>query len=309
MSSHLSDPLGVLSLIGPTASGKTALAVRTAQVLAADGHPCEIVNTDSMLVYRGMDIGTAKPTVAERGGVVHHLIDVLDVTEPATVVDFRTMARAAIADCLTRGVTPLLVGGSSLYVRSVLDDFDFPGTDPALRARLEAEAEQQGTAALYARLLERDPAAAAAIEPGNTRRIVRALEVGALAGSYSARMPEPRYHHRPTVQFGLQLDRAVLDARIERRVHRMWADGLVVEVEGLVERGLRDGPTASRALGYAQVLELLAGDIDETEAIRRTIAGTRRFARKQLGWFRRDPRIHWLEAPLTDEEELAPTGG
>lgn len=298
----------MVSLIGPTASGKTALAVRTAQVLTADGHPCEIVNTDSMLVYRGMDIGTAKPTFAERGGVVHHLIDVLDVTEPATVVDFRAMARAAIADCLTRGVTPLLVGGSSLYVRSVLDDFDFPGTDPGLRARLEAEAEQQGTAALYARLLVQDPAAAAAIEPRNTRRIVRALEVGALAGSYSARMPEPRYHHRRTVQFGLQLDRAVLDARIERRVHRMWAEGLVDEVAGLVGRGLRDGPTASRALGYAQVLDLLAGDIDEAEAIRRTIAGTRRFARKQLGWFRRDPRIHWLAAPLTDEEESAVAG-
>ena len=291
---RVSTPLLVLN--GPTASGKSTLAVRLAQQLTAAGRPAEIVNADSMLVYRGMNIGTAKPTMAERGGVVHHLIDVLEVDQVASVATFQQLARAAIADCRHRGVIPLLVGGSALYVHAIVDDFEFPGTDPAVRARLEAELDALGAEQLYRRLVERAPEAAADILPGNARRIVRALEVLELTGSWRARLPEWNYAIADVQQWGLELPREQLDQRIEARVQRMWADGLVAEVRGLAERGLRQGRTASRALGYRQVLALLDGELTEAEAIEQTISGTRRFARKQLGWFRRDPRIRWLPA-------------
>lgn len=291
---RVSTPLLVLN--GPTASGKSTLAVRLAQELTAAGRPAEIVNADSMLVYRGMNIGTAKPTMAERGGVVHHLIDVLEVDQVASVATFQQLARAAIADCRHRGVIPLLVGGSALYVHAIVDDFEFPGTDPAVRARLEAELDALGAEPLYRRLVERAPEAAADILPGNARRIVRALEVLELTGSWRARLPEWNYAIADVQQWGLELPREQLDQRIEARVQRMWADGLVAEVRGLAERGLRQGRTASRALGYRQVLALLDGELTEAEAIEQTISGTRRFARKQLGWFRRDPRIRWLPA-------------
>jgi len=291
---RVSTPLLVLN--GPTASGKSTLAVRLAQELTAAGRPAEIVNADSMLVYRGMNIGTAKPTMAERGGVVHHLIDVLEVDQVASVATFQQLARAAIADCRHRGVIPLLVGGSALYVHAIVDDFEFPGTDPAVRARLEAELDALGAEQLYRRLVERAPEAAADILPGNARRIVRALEVLELTGSWRARLPEWNYAIADVQQWGLELPREQLDQRIEARVQRMWADGLVAEVRGLAERGLRQGRTASRALGYRQVLALLDGELTEAEAIEQTISGTRRFARKQLGWFRRDPRIRWLPA-------------
>jgi len=291
---RVSTPLLVLN--GPTASGKSTLAVRLAQELTAAGRPAEIVNADSMLVYRGMNIGTAKPTMAERGGVVHHLIDVLEVDQVASVATFQQLARAAIADCRHRGVIPLLVGGSALYVHAIVDDFEFPGTDPAVRARLEAELDALGAEQLYRRLVERAPEAAADILPGNARRIVRAVEVLELTGSWRARLPEWNYAIADVQQWGLELPREQLDQRIEARVQRMWADGLVAEVRGLAERGLRQGRTASRALGYRQVLALLDGELTEAEAIEQTISGTRRFARKQLGWFRRDPRIRWLPA-------------
>lgn len=291
---RVSTPLLVLN--GPTASGKSTLAVRLAQELTAAGRPAEIVNADSMLVYRGMNIGTAKPTMAERGRVVHHLIDVLEVDQVASVATFQQLARAAIADCRHRGVIPLLVGGSALYVHAIVDDFEFPGTDPAVRARLEAELDALGAEQLYRRLVERAPEAAADILPGNARRIVRALEVLELTGSWRARLPEWNYAIAGVQQWGLELPREQLDQRIEARVQRMWADGLVAEVRGLAERGLRQGRTASRALGYRQVLALLDGELTEAEAIEQTISGTRRFARKQLGWFRRDPRIRWLPA-------------
>ncbi|GAA3642519.1 tRNA (adenosine(37)-N6)-dimethylallyltransferase MiaA [Microlunatus ginsengisoli] len=291
----------IVAVVGPTAAGKSSLAIGLAQELAADGRPAEIVNADSMLVYRGMDIGTAKPTPAERALVPHHLIDVLDVTRTATVAEFQSMARAAIADCQERCVIPILVGGSALYVRAVLDDFRFPGTDPELRSRLEAELAELGPAALHARLAERDPAAAASILPGNGRRVVRALEVIELTGEpFAASLPERRYLLPDVRQLGLDLDRPGLDARIEQRVDAMWADGFVAEVEHLVSLGLRDGLTASRALGYAQILRFLDGELTESQAREATVVGTRKFARRQDSWFRRDERISWFEAGRPD---------
>lgn len=295
----------VVAINGPTASGKTAAAVGVAGALAAAGIAAEVVNADSMLVYRGMDIGTAKPSAAERGGIPHHLIDIMEVTESASVADFQTLARRTIEDCRARGVVPLLAGGSALYVHAILDDFRFPGTDPAVRARLEAELEVLGPVALHERLAGLDPKAAAGILPGNARRTVRALEVIELTGSFSSTLPEWRYALPDVIQVGLELPRELLDERIERRVHQMWADGLVAEVRQLLDRGLRSGRTAWRALGYRQVLAFLDGELSEDDARQATIFGTRRFARKQLGWFRRDPRITWLPAGAASAEQVA----
>ncbi|MFD6752025.1 tRNA (adenosine(37)-N6)-dimethylallyltransferase MiaA [Micromonospora gifhornensis] len=294
-------PGTVLAVVGPTAAGKSALSIALAHAL--DG---EVVNADSMQLYRGMDIGTAKLTVAERDGVPHHLLDIWEVTEPASVAEYQALARAAVDDILARGRVPLLVGGSGLYVRAVLEQFEFPGTDPALRARLENELATVGPAPLYARLREADPVAAAGILPGNGRRIVRALEVIELTGApFTAALPEPTPYY-PAVQIGVDLDTARLDERIAVRVDRMWADGLVDETRRLVERGLPEGRTASRALGYQQVLRMLTGELTETEARDDTVRATRRFVRRQRSWFRRDPRIHWLDSaePTLVEDAL-----
>lgn len=285
-----------LAIVGPTASGKSSLAVAVAGRLVERGRPAEIVNADSMLVYRGMDIGTAKPTPSERAGIVHHLIDVMDVTASASVADFQGWARAAISDCHARGVLPIVVGGSALYLRAVLDRFDFPATDPAVRGRLERELAQLGPEALHARLVALDGPAASGIVPTNGRRIVRALEVAELTGGFRSALPQYVYAVPGVVQVGLAIDRAVMDRRIDERVDRMWRLGLVAEVRHLCGCGLRESPTASRALGYRQVLALLAGECTEAEAKAATAAGTRRFARKQLMWWRRDPRITWLPA-------------
>lgn len=293
-------------LVGATASGKSGLAIPLAERLIARGRPAEIVNADSMLVYRGMDIGTAKPTIPDRERVPHHLIDILDVTETATVADFQARARAAIADCRGRGAVPIVVGGSALYIRAIVDQFEFPGTDPAVRARLETELGDVGPEALHERLAGLDPAAAAAILPGNGRRIVRALEVIQLTGTpFAAQLPERRYHVPDVVQVGLAIDRAALDVRIEQRIDAMWAAGLVEEVKILADQGLRDGLTASRALGYRQVLDLIDGFVDEAEALRRTVAATRRFARRQDSWFRQDRRISWLDHDRHDLVDAA----
>jgi tRNA dimethylallyltransferase len=268
----------------------------------------EVVNGDSVQVYRGMDIGTAKLTPDERRGVPHHLLDRLDVTEPATVAEFQGWARAAIDDCRTRGVVPVLAGGSALYLRAVLDDFEFPGTDPGVRARLEAELAELGATALHDRLADVDPAAAEVILPSNGRRIVRALEVGQITGRpYRANLPDHDYAYDDVVQIGLDVPRDVLDERIRLRVDRMWTAGLVDEVRRLESLGLRDGRTASRALGYAQVLRHLAGDCTEDEAREDTVRGTRKFARRQDTWFKRDPRITWLpyDAPDLLDRALA----
>ena len=282
-------------LVGPTAAGKSSLAAAMVRRYAAEGQRAEVVNADSMLVYRGMDIGTAKPSAAERAEIRHHMVDLLDVDHSATVAEFQQLARAAIADCRARNVIPIVVGGSALYVRAIVDDFEFPGTDPAVRARLENEVLAQGAERLHQRLSEVDPIAATRILPGNARRVVRALEVIELTGrSFSAVLPERRYVLADVVQIGLAVDRARLNARIAARVDAMWAAGFVAEVRRLTSAGLRESLTASRALGYRQVLRFLDGEISEAEARDLTVIGTRKFARRQESWFRKDARITWL---------------
>ncbi len=284
----------VVVVVGPTASGKSDLAVELAGRLGAT-RPGEIVNADSMQLYRGMDVGTAKLPTDGRGGVRHHLLDVLDVTEPASVAEFQRWARDAIADCQARGSVPIVVGGSALYVRAVIDDLDFPGTDADVRSRWTAELERVGAPALHAVLAERDPAAAEQILPSNGRRIVRALEVGELTGEgFVATMPGFDSVYPDLRMIGLDVPRDVLDERLERRVEQMWAAGFVAEVRGLIERGLDESPTASRGLGYQQILAYLRGESSEDEARAATLAGTRKFARRQDRLFRKDPRIHWL---------------
>jgi tRNA dimethylallyltransferase len=282
-------------LVGPTAVGKSSLAAALGRRYTVDGQPAEIVNADSMLVYRGMDIGTAKPSSAERAAIRHHVVDLLGVHQTTTVAEFQQLARAAIADCEARSVIPILVGGSALYVRAVVDDFRFPGTDPAIRARLESELSSEGAARLYQRLMVADPMSATRILPGNTRRIIRALEVIELTGEpFSAVLPARRYLLPNVVQIGLAIDRATLDDRIAARVDAMWATGFVAEVRQLAAAGLRESLTASRALGYQQVLRFLDGDISEAQARELTIVATRKFARRQDSWFRKDTRISWL---------------
>jgi tRNA dimethylallyltransferase len=293
----------VVAVVGPTAAGKTDLSLDLAEALGG-----EVVNTDSMQVYRGMDVGTAKLPEAERRGITHHLLDVLDVTEPATVAEFQGWARAVVDDCRGRGVVPVLVGGSALYTRAVLDRFEFPGTDPTVRAALEILLEVEGAEAMHARLAEVDPVAAAAIIPTNGRRVVRALEVVQITGKpFSATLPRLEYFYGHAVQVGVDIPRDVLDERIEHRVRHMWEAGLVDEVRRLAGAGLREGRTAQRALGYQQVLAFLDGEISEDEAFEQTVAGTRRFARKQDAWFRKDPRITWVrwDDPARVEQALS----
>ena len=278
----------VIAVVGPTGSGKSDLAVELA--LALDG---EVINADAMQFYRGMDIGTAKVTEAEQRGVRHHLLDILGVTQEASVSDFQQQARDAVADIHRRGRRAILAGGSGLYVRAALDVLDFPGTDPEIRTRLEQENAEAGTAALLERLRAVDPVSAGRL--GDARRIIRALEVFELTGRpFSSFMPTREYH-QPAVQIGLQVDREQLRDRLAVRVHRMVERGLLTEVERLDAQGLRRGKTAPRALGYAQFLKVLDGETDVAQAAEETIVATRQFARRQLTWFRADPRIGWLD--------------
>jgi tRNA dimethylallyltransferase len=289
----------VIAVVGATATGKSSLAIELARALGG-----EIVNADSMQLYQGMDIGTAKEPEPAWRGVPHHLLDIWPVTQAANVADYQKLARAAIDEITARGRVPILAGGSGLYVRAALDDLDFPGTDPVTRDRLERELTDLGAPALHARLARLDPAAATAILPSNGRRIVRALEVIEISGRpFTATMPSYG-QNRPAVQLGLTLPRPELDRRIAARVDRMWQAGLEAEVAGLAAQGLRDGRTASRALGYQQLLRYLDGEWTLEEARLETIKATRRFARRQESWFRRDPRVRWLDAGARSPRQL-----
>jgi tRNA dimethylallyltransferase len=283
----------IIAIVGPTAVGKSDLAIDLAEGIGA-----EIVSADSMQVYIGMDIGTAKVPEGERRGVAHHMVDVWAPDHEVSVVEFRDHARAHVMDVESRGRNVVIVGGSWLYVQAILDELDFPGTDPQVRARLEEDLVESGPEAMHARLAAVDPEAAAAILPTNGRRIVRALEVVELQGSFTARLPEPR-PWREARWIGLSCDRLVLDSRIAARVDRMWELGLVDEVRSLSGRM---GRTASGALGYRQVLEALQGDSDLASARQHTIDGTRRFARRQERRFRQDTRVQWVPAgtPASD---------
>lgn len=294
----------IVAVVGPTATGKSDLALDLAQRLGGNA-PAEIVNSDAYQMYRQMDIGTAKVPVAERRNIVHHQVDVLDVSQDASVADFQTHARRDLADITARGARAVVVGGSGLYVRALLDHMDFPGTDPAVRACLEAECEQFGVGHVYAKLQAADPVAAHNIGPRNARRIIRALEVIELTGEpYSANLPRQEYV-APAVQIGLDCDREFLDAQVAHRVDLMFDLGLVAEVSALAEQGL--GRTAERAVGYAEILSYLRGEISLDQARDDITANTRRLARKQMGWFGRDPRVQWLNAqdPMRVEKALA----
>lgn len=288
----------VVAIVGPTGSGKSELALALAERF--DG---EAINADSMQFYRGMDIGTAKLPPAERRGIAHHLLDFLSVKEDTTVAAFQQLARDAIADIRSRGKLPILVGGSGLYNRAALDVLEFPGTDPDVRAVLEKELENDGLAALLQRLNEVDPVSAARINDG--KRVVRALEVHALTGRpFSSFMPDRQYIS-PTVQIGLNGDRAPLHQRLGVRVHKMVDAGLLEEVRALIPEGLREGRTAHKALGYQQFLRVIDGESTVERACEETIVATRQFARRQLTWFRADPRVHWLDWSQPDLNEAA----
>jgi tRNA dimethylallyltransferase len=285
----MSAPL--IIICGPTATGKSDLALDIAEKFNG-----EIVNADSMQLYRGMDIGTAKLTVGERRNIPHHLLDILTVEQDASVAQYQGLARAAVDEIRGRGKAAIVVGGTGLYIKSIIDEMNFPETDPALRKRLEDEAELLGTAELYSRLRMLDPEAAAAIEPANTRRIIRALEVIEVTGEpYSANLPSDTSLRYPdALHFGLAMERANLAPRIAARVHRMFEQGLVDEVRSLIGQGLLEGATAQRAIGYAQVISFINGVISLEQAIEETIVATRQYVRRQETWFKRDQRIQWI---------------
>jgi tRNA dimethylallyltransferase len=286
--------LKVIAIVGPTAVGKTALSLEIAEKFSA-----QIINADAMQIYKGMDIGTAKLPLSQRRGIVHHQIDVLDPSEEANVSQYQKQSREIINDLFSKNVQPILVGGSGLYVNSVLEDLEFPGTNLEVRAKYEEILDEKGVEALFQMLKEIDPKAAENILPNNARKIVRALEVNEITGkAFNAKLPEPSPIFSD-VRIALDMPRDLLDQRIIDRVHQMFEDGFVDEVKS-IEKNLRLGKTAFRALGYSQVLSLLSGEISEDEAITLTINATKKFARRQLSWFRRDPLIHWLDATSPD---------
>ena len=319
-----------VAVVGPTASGKSELALDLIEALAVDGAPAidgirgasgapdvgpraaggdrgaEVVNADASQLYRGMDIGTAKLPLSQRRGVPHHQIDVLTVREEASVAAYQVRARADARAAEARGARVLIVGGSGLYVRALTDDLDFPGTDPQIRAALEARAAAVGGRALWEELRRADPAAAERIEAANTRRVVRALEVLAVTGRpFSATLP--RYEDLvPTVHLALRPERAALNARIDARARAIFDAGLIEEVRALVDEGLAEGTTAPRAIGYAQALAVLDGTMSREEAVEATAAATRKLASRQIKWFRRDPRVHWIDVALEPGGDWAP---
>jgi tRNA dimethylallyltransferase len=294
----VSETPQILAIVGATGTGKSDLSLDVAEALISQGKGVEIVNADAMQLYRGMDIGTAKLPVSERRGIPHHMLDVLSVTDEAAVADYQTQARAVIEEIHSRGNLAILVGGSGLYVSSVLFDFEFPGHDDAIRERLEKEMEDLGPGVLFQRLKELAPEAAERIDQQNSRRVVRALEVLEVTGSTAAlgTLPEEAIYWRPAVIIGLAEERDVLVERLDRRVEKMWADGLLAEVEHLIPQGIEQGITARRAIGYAQALAQLTEEMTEQDAIEETQAITRRYARRQVSWFKRYADLQWLPA-------------
>ena len=299
-----SAPPRLVVIVGATGTGKSELALDLAEALISRGRPAEIVNADAMQLYRGMDIGTAKLPVHARRGIPHHLLDVVEPLAETSVAEYQQSARARIEALQAAGVTPILAGGSGLYVSSVIHDFEFPARDPETRARLEADLERLGALALHERLRRLDPAAAAQVDPANGRRVVRALEVVELSGSFTPGLPEHREPWQQARLIGLSLGRERLIPRLDARVEAMWRDGLVEEA-----RALRNGPglgrTASRAIGYAQALAEVDGDLDRAAAITQTQALTRRYARRQVSWFRRYAGLEWIDAESADRARLA----
>ena len=286
----------LLAVVGPTGTGKSDLGIALAQHLTNSGRSAEIINIDSMQFYRGMDIGTAKLPEADRGGVPHHLLDFLEITEESTAANYQELARPLIEQLQSRGVIPILVGGSMLYIAAVLNDFNFPGTDAALRAQLEADLEEHGPVELHRRLAKLDPTAAERIIPQNGRRVVRALEIVTMTGQpFAAALPDVPVEWQRSLQIGLNGPREELVSRLEARVQKMWQLGMVAEVEGLIDKGLRQAKTAKRAIGYAQALAQLDAEMTEAEAIEDTVRLTQKYARRQMSWFRRDKRIQWLD--------------
>ena len=281
----------VIVICGATATGKSDIAIAIAQEIGG-----EIINGDSMQLYRGMDIGTAKLTLQERAGIPHHLLDVLDVSEDSTVAWYQEQARALISQIHARNKSAIIVGGTGLYIKAILDDLNFPDTNPEIRAALEAQAESFGSDALFERLQELDPAAALAIDRANTRRVIRALEVIEITGKpFTANLPRADSSRYPkALQFGLVMERTQLRERIDLRVDRMWEAGFVAEVDGLITAGILKGVTAQRALGYAQIIRMRGGQMSESEALEETKRASRQYARRQETWFSRDSRIQWV---------------
>lgn len=290
-----SSKLPIVAVVGLTASGKSGFSLQIAEALGERGITCEIISADAFQLYRGMDIGTAKVPLEERGGIPHHLLDVLELEEKASVAAYQRSCRQVIEQIRARRALPMLVGGSGLYIRAALDEIEFPGTDSGIRARLEAQAAQLGIAKMHQRLAEVDPESAARILPANERRVIRALEVYELTGKkFSATMPRREYF-QPAVQLGIKWPLAVLDERISERTAQMLTQGFIPEVAQLEKQGLAHTPTACRATGYQAVMDLLAGKITREEAAEQIALQTRQLARKQRKWFRKDPRIHWLD--------------
>ena len=299
-------PAKLVAIVGSTGTGKSELAIRIAEALGAEGSKAEIVNADAMQLYRGMNIGTAKLPLAERRGIEHHLIDVLDVTEESTAAEYQKLARAKILEIQSSGAIPILVGGSMLYVAAVLNNFEFPVRDKDLRAQLEQELVEFGPAAMHQKLAELDSIAASRIDPENGRRIVRALEIVTLTGEpFAAALPDEIDSWQEVLEIGLRMDRELLVARLAERVRGMWSAGMVQETEDLVSKGLRESVTAGYAIGYAQALAQLDGELSQEQAIESTTKLTQKYARRQMSWFKRDTRINWLDALDPEVANLA----
>ena len=286
----------LIAVVGPTGAGKSALAIEIAKHIIAKGGQAEIINCDSMQFYKGMDVGTAKLTLAERQGITHHLFDFLEITDESTAAEYQQIARPLILDLQAKGVIPILVGGSMLYVAAVLNRFEFPARDEELRAKLEQDLIDLGPHEMHRRLKALDPVAASRIIPENGRRSVRAIEIVTLTGEpFAAALPEVPEDWQPVLEIGINGDREDLRARLEARVHKMWQQGLIDEVKSLEAKGIREGKTSSVAIGYAQALKQIDGEMTEAEAIADTVRLTQKYARRQMSWFRRDQRIHWLD--------------